>query len=82
MKIQNLKTKVIGPILLLIPMTCMHLGDDHPSDHRHFSAPHPSYEYSTHEPATGSTVGGSTAIQHDSMTAQETTTHPEGEREG
>jgi len=29
MKNQNLKTKVIGPALLLIPMACMHLGDDH-----------------------------------------------------
>jgi len=81
MKIQNLKTKVIGPILLLIPMTCMHLGDDHPSGHPHFSAPHPSYEYSTHELATGNTMGSS-MIRHDGMTAQETTTHPEGEREG
>jgi hypothetical protein len=29
MKIQNLKTKVIGPVLLLIPMMCGHLGDGH-----------------------------------------------------
>jgi hypothetical protein len=29
MKIRNLKTKVIGPVLLLIPMACMHLGDGH-----------------------------------------------------
>lgn len=29
MKIRNLKTKVIGPALLLIPMAFMHLGDGH-----------------------------------------------------
>lgn len=37
MKIQNLKTKVIGPILLLIPMTCMGLSDDHHSGPHHSS---------------------------------------------
>ena len=37
MKIQNLKTKVIGPVLLLIPMACMHLGDGHHSGDHHSS---------------------------------------------
>jgi hypothetical protein len=35
MKIRNLKTKVIGPALLLIPMACMHLGDNHHSGTHH-----------------------------------------------
>lgn len=81
MKIQSLKTKLIGPVLLLIPMACMHLGDDHHSGD-HFLIYQPSYQYSTHAPAVGSTIGSSTAIQYDSMTAQETTTHPEGEKGG
>lgn len=37
MKIRNLRTKVIGPVLLLIPMACMHLGNGHHSgDHYSF----------------------------------------------
>ena len=45
MKIQNLKTKVIGPVLLLIPMACMHLDDGHPSGGQHSIAPQPSNQY-------------------------------------
>lgn len=83
MKIQSLKTKLIGPVLLLIPMACMHLGDDHHSGHGHFSIYQPSYQYLTHAPAVSSTIGSSTAIQYDSMTAQEgTQTQPEGEKGG
>lgn len=48
MKIQNLKTKVIGPILLLIPMACMHLGDGHHSGGHHSLAPHTSFQSSPH----------------------------------
>jgi hypothetical protein len=53
MKIKNFKTKVIGPVLLLIPMACMHLGDDHHSGHGHFSALHPSYQHSAYKPMAG-----------------------------
>ena len=35
MKIQNLKTKVISPMLLLIPTMCMHLGDGHHTGPHH-----------------------------------------------
>lgn len=35
MKIRNLKTKVIGPVLLLIPMACMYSGDGHHSGAHH-----------------------------------------------
>ncbi len=42
MKIRNLKTKVIGPILLLLPMTCMHLGDGHHDGDHHSSIYQPS----------------------------------------
>jgi hypothetical protein len=44
MKILNLKTKVIGPALLLIPMACMHLGDGHHSGGQHSVAPQPSIQ--------------------------------------
>jgi len=56
MKIRNLKTKVVGPVLLLIPMACMHLGDGH-HDGGHHSGDHhssmrqPSYQYSTYVPS-------------------------------
>jgi hypothetical protein len=46
MKIQNLKTKVIGPVLLLIPMACMHIGDGHHSGDHHSSTSQPSYQSS------------------------------------
>ncbi len=56
MKIQNLKTKVIGPVLLLIPMACMHLGDGHhDGDH----GGHHSLQYlrsSLHELVAGATT--------------------------
>jgi hypothetical protein len=39
MKIQNLKTKMIAPALLLIPMACMHLGDGHHYGDHHSSVP-------------------------------------------
>jgi hypothetical protein len=82
MNFRNLKTKVIAPTLLLIPMACMHLGDDH-HGHDHFSIYRPPYQYSTHAPASSSTIGGSTAIRDDSMPAQEaTTTQPQGEKGG
>lgn len=57
MKIRNLKTIVIAPVLLLIPMACMHLGDGHHSGHGHFSTHHTSYPYSTYIPMVGGTIG-------------------------
>lgn len=48
MKIQNLKTKVLGPVLLLIPMACMHLGDGHHSGDHHSSTYQPSYQSLIH----------------------------------
>ena len=36
MNIRSLKIKVIGPVLLIIPMACMHTVDDHHSG-GHFS---------------------------------------------
>jgi len=42
MKIGSLKTKVIGPMLLLLPMTCMSLGDGHHDGGHHSSINHPS----------------------------------------
>lgn len=51
MKIQNLKTKVIGPVLLLLPMACMHLGDGHHSGGQHSSTYQPSYQSSIYDKA-------------------------------
>ncbi len=66
MKIRNLKTKVIGPALLLIPMACMHMGDDHHSG-SHYSFTHQqSYETSTYGSPSGYIgVKGSTISQDD-----------------
>jgi hypothetical protein len=64
MKIRNLKTKVIGPILLLIPMVCMHLGDDHHSGDHHSSSRQPSYQSLVYAQAAGSTMGHEWIIIH------------------
>ncbi len=69
MKIQNLKTKVIGPVLLLIPMACMHLGDGQPSGHGHYSGLHPSYQYSTSQTITGAIIGREGVTSNQSMMA-------------
>jgi hypothetical protein len=45
MNIRNLKTKVIGPVLLLFPMACMHSGDGHHSGGQHSIAPQPPNQY-------------------------------------
>ena len=67
MKIQNLKTKVIGPALLLIPLACMHLGDGHHTGDPHFSIDQPSFQSSVHETIAGGMVGhGWMTIRQDS----------------
>jgi hypothetical protein len=53
MKISNLKTKAIGPVLLLLPMACMHLGDGHHSGDHHSSSQQSSYRSSIHESMAG-----------------------------
>lgn len=35
MKIRNFKTWVLGPVLLSLPMMCMHSGDGHHSGPHH-----------------------------------------------
>ncbi len=82
MDIQNLKTRLIGPVLLLIPMACMHLGEDHHSGPQHSSAYHPSYFYSIHEPATGSAIGSLMTQPYRRMAQEGTQTPPEGEKGG
>ena len=67
MKIQNLKTKVIGPVLLLLPMACMHLGDGHHSGDHHSSSQQPSYRSSIHESMASGIMGdGWITIRQDS----------------
>ena len=57
MKIQNLKTKLIAPTLLLIPMAYMHLGDGHHSGSHHSMSPDASFQSSIHERTTGDMSG-------------------------
>jgi len=57
MKIRNLKTKVIGPALLLIPMACMHLGDGHHSGDRQCLDLQPSYQTSIYVRPVGGVMG-------------------------
>ena len=49
MTVQNLKTKVIGPALLLIPMACMHLGDGHHDGDHHSSVRQQSVQSLAHD---------------------------------
>ncbi len=56
MKIRNFKIWVIGPTLLLIPMSCMHFTDGH--DGHHNGSHHSSFlqqlqHLSTHDPMGG-----------------------------
>jgi hypothetical protein len=87
MKIRNLKTKVMGPILLLIPMACMHLGDGH-HDGGHHSGDHhssirqPSYQYSTHKGATSGAIEGFLMRQNSRMAQEGTEAQSEGEKGG
>jgi len=48
MKIWNSKV-TIGPVLFLIPMACMHLGDGHHSGDQHFFFHQPSVQSSIHD---------------------------------
>jgi len=57
MKIQNLKTKVIGPALPLLPMAYMHLGNDHHSGDHHSSVRQPLHQSLIYAQAAGSTMG-------------------------
>ena len=83
MKFRNLKTKVFGPVLLLIPMTCMHLGDDHHSGHDHFSIYQAPDQCLTSAPAAGYTMNTSKALRPvDVMAQEEPTTRPEAEKGG
>jgi hypothetical protein len=82
MEIKNLKTKGIGPFLLLIPMACMHLGDGHHSGDHYSSIRQPSDQYPTYQRITSSTTENVVTWQN-SMVAQEgTETQPEGEKGG
>ncbi len=56
MKIRRLKIMVLGPILLSLPMTCMHSGDGHHSGHGYFSAPHSSYLSSSYQPTADAII--------------------------
>jgi len=82
MKIRNLKTKVIAPVLLLIPMTCMHLGDGNHDGGHHSSIRQPSYQYPTYERATSSTIENFVKRQDCMVAQEETKTQPEGEKGG
>jgi len=57
MKIQRLKIMILGPVLLSLPMMCMHLGDGHHSGDHHSSTPQTSYQSSIYAQATGGMMG-------------------------
>jgi len=82
MKMENLKTKVIASILFLIPMACMHLGDGHHSGDHHSSIRQPSYQPSTRERATSSTIEDFLTQQNTMMAQEETEAQPQGEEGG
>jgi len=68
MKIQSLKTKLIGPVLPLIPMACMHLGDDHHSGDHHSSTHQQSLPSSTLSLGTGGMMMQGGMITHQEST--------------
>ncbi len=57
MKMWNLKKKVVGPVLLLFPMACMHLGDGHHSSDYHSSVRQASHQSSIYEGETECVTG-------------------------
>ena len=57
MKIRSLKTNVIGPMLLLLPMTCMGLGDGHHDGGHHSFSPNPSFQSTTQDQVSGNVMG-------------------------
>jgi len=61
MKIRWLKIMVLGPVLLSLPMACMHLGDGH-----HSSVRQPSYQYSILE-QVGGVIGLESIIIHQDL---------------
>ena len=57
MMIRRLKILMLGTILLLIPMACMHLGDGHHSGDHHSMFPHTSFQSSPHGLAPYGMIG-------------------------
>lgn len=59
MKIKSLTAKIIAPVLLLLPMTCMNTVDDpgHGGHGGHHSfSPKPSFQSSTQNQVSGSVM--------------------------
>ena len=75
MKIRNLKTKVIGPVLLSIPIACMHMGDCHHSGDRQCLDSQPSYQTSIYVRTVAGVMGqeGGTIYQDAEKGRAETT---------
>lgn len=58
---------MLGPILLLLPMMCMHFADGHHSGDHRSSTHQPSYQYPIREAMVGGIVGqGWMTIRQDS----------------
>lgn len=60
MKIKSLTAKIIAPVLLLLPMTCMHTVDDPGSGGHgghHSLSPKPSFESGTQSQVSGNVMG-------------------------
>ncbi len=65
MKIRNLKTKVIGPALLLIPMACMHIGDGNHGDSHHSGYGSCYYSSESSQPPPQSTTSNKESGRYD-----------------
>jgi len=82
MRIRNLIITVIGLILLLIPVACMHLSDGHHTGDHHSLPQQPSLQYSTHGSATTGTTESCTTLQNIGMEKEGTQTQPGGDKGG
>lgn len=64
MKIQNLKIKLIAPVLLLVPMACMHFGDDHHSGGHHSMLMQQSLRSVIHDKVDEDMIGFGGMVTH------------------
>ncbi len=68
MKIGGWKMKLIAPVLLLLPMTCMNTVDDPDHGGHHSFSPKPSFQSSTQNQVSGNVMWmeGIKAVAQDS----------------
>ena len=57
MKIRKFTAIVLGPVLPILPVTCMHFGDGHRSGDNYFSTPQLLYQFLIYDRADGGGMG-------------------------